>query len=91
MLGDINPDKFYTIDECVDYLNDKYLTTFDEVTFMIAYRFLEANKIHIDLPSQQVVKGSSELERLMNKYDDEADAFVGQGSYSEPDQTRLGM
>lgn len=91
VFSDLNPSSFYTIDECVDAINNKYLTAFDETTFMIAYRFLEANKIHIDLPSQQVVKGGSELERLMSKYDNEADAFVGQGSSDMSERTKLGM
>lgn len=91
VFSDLNPSSFYTIDECVDAINDKYLTAFDETTFMIAYRFLEANKIHIDLPSQQVIKGGSELERLMSKYDDSTDAFTGQESNPVPGQTRLGI
>lgn len=73
VFTEINPGRFATIDECVDAINDKYLTAFDEQTFMIAYRFLEANKVHIDLPSQTVFRGDSELERLMHKYDEEAE------------------
>lgn len=86
VLTEINPGRFATIDECVDAINDKYLTAFDEQTFMIAYRFLEANKVHIDLPSHTVLKGDSDLEKLMHKYDEEAETgyngFVtGEGSY----------
>lgn len=73
VFTEINPGRFATIDECVDAINDKYLTAFDEQTFMIAYRFLEANKVHIDLPSHTVLRGDSELERLMHKYDEEAE------------------
>lgn len=86
VFTEINPGRFATIDECVDAINDKYLTAFDEQTFMIAYRFLEANKVHIKLPSHTVLKGDSELDRLMHKYDEEAEngynGFVtGESSY----------
>ncbi len=73
VFTDINPGRFATIDECIDAINDKYLTSFDDFTFMIAYRFLEANRIHIDLPSQDVIYGGSELDRLMHKYDEESE------------------
>ncbi|MCM1286782.1 MAG: hypothetical protein NC240_00625 [Clostridium sp.] len=79
VFTEINPGRFATIDECVDAINDKYLTAFDEQTFMIAYRFLEANKVHIKLPSHTVLKGDSELDRLMHKYDEETEEGYAAG------------
>lgn len=49
-------------------LNNKFLTRFDDVTFMIAYRFLEANGYEYDVRMGGVVRNEDEAERLSRKY-----------------------
>lgn len=60
---------FSTIDECVTRINNRYMSEFDESTFMIAYRFLEANGRKYELPHAGIVRNDSEIESLMDKYD----------------------
>lgn len=61
-------------DECIRAMNNKFLTNFDESTFMIAYRFLEANGRHFTLPTGHVLSMDgvagldSELAQLEQKY-----------------------
>lgn len=71
IFTEINPSSFASIDDCIDAINNRYYTAFDETTFMIAYRFLEMNGKKHALPRAGVSRTSSELERLMNKYDDD--------------------
>ena len=71
IFTEINPSSFATIDDCIDAINNRYYTAFDETTFMIAYRFLEVNGKKHSLPNSGVARTSSELERLMRKYDDD--------------------
>lgn len=70
IFREVNPGEFATIDECVDAINNKFLASFDETTFMIAYRFLEANGRNYELPSSGIIRNESELERLQRKYDE---------------------
>lgn len=60
---------FYSIDECIEYINNRYMTNFNDVSFMIAYRFLEENGKTYRLPSMGIVKATSEIDRLTEKYD----------------------
>jgi hypothetical protein len=55
----------------VDAINKRYLTSFDETTFMIAYNFLNANDRKHELPRAGATKMYSELDSLMSKYDKE--------------------
>lgn len=65
----IDISSFYTIDECIGYINNRYMTNFNDVSFMIAYRFLEENGKTYKLPSMGILKATSEIERLAEKYD----------------------
>jgi len=58
------------IGECVKMVNDKYLTNFDELSFMLAFRFLEKNERYHRLPGARVNTGYSELEELTKKYEE---------------------
>lgn len=71
IIGQIHPEKFSSVEECVRAINDTYFTAFDETTFMIAYRFLEANNIKYQLPHMDLVRSDSVLEQLKSKYDQE--------------------
>lgn len=74
IFRDINPGDYTTIDDCIDAINQRYLTAFDDSTFMIAYRFLEANGRHYELPHLGVMRNESDIDRLKHKYDATPDA-----------------
>lgn len=71
IFQEIDVMQYANIDECIDAINNRYMTAFDETTFMIAYRFLQKNGKKHKLPTQGIVRTESELERLMSKYDEE--------------------
>lgn len=73
---EIDPASYGSIDRCIDAINNKYLTYFDEATFMIAYRFLEANGYKYALPSASILRNESDLDKLQRKYDQASDASV---------------
>lgn len=72
IFGQIHPEKYASVDDCVRAINDTYFTLFDETTFMIAYRFLEANNIKYPMPHVDLVRSDSVLDQLKAKYDQEA-------------------
>lgn len=74
IFGQIHPEKYASVDDCVRAINDTYFTLFDETTFMIAYRFLEANNIKYPMPHVDLVRSDSVLDQLKAKYDQEAAA-----------------
>lgn len=73
IFGQIHPEKFASVDDCVKAINDTYFTAFDETTFMIAYRFLQANNIVYPMPHIDLVRTDTVLEQLKAKYDREAE------------------
>lgn len=50
-------------------INDKFYTEFDDVPFMIAYRFLERHGKKYDLGNKKVLKYESETDILAKKYE----------------------
>lgn len=60
---------FYSQDDAIREMNDKFFTDFNDLSFMIAYRFLEANGRKYDLTRKSVVKNESETDILARKYD----------------------
>ncbi len=60
---------FYSQDDAIRSMNDKFFTDFNDLSFMIAYRFLEANGRKYDLTKKSVVKNESETDILARKYD----------------------
>lgn len=59
----------YSQDEAIHEMNDKFFTDFNDISFMIAYRFLEANGRKYNLPRSSVVRNESETDILARKYD----------------------
>ena len=49
-------------------MNDKFFTDFNEISFMIAYRFLEANGRKYNLARKNVVTNEDEIAELEKKY-----------------------
>lgn len=53
-------------------INNKFMTNFDDISFMIAYRFLEANGKKYQLGKVHILKTDEELSDLKEKYDNMA-------------------
>ncbi len=49
-------------------MNARYLTNFDDVTFMIAYRFLQSEGRDYDIGNGTIVKNEDKIETLARKY-----------------------
>ncbi|MBR6222242.1 MAG: hypothetical protein IKQ71_02260 [Lachnospiraceae bacterium] len=69
VFREVNPASFSSIGQCINAINDKYLTAFDETTFMIAWKYLNANGHKYELPRVQAMKAESEIDRLMHQYE----------------------
>ena len=58
-----------TVEERVRRVNDRYFTRFNEMSFMIAYRFLQRKGRTYNLSRPDLVKNvDQELEEVMKKY-----------------------
>lgn len=53
----------------ISQINNTYMTNFDDISFMIAYRFLEANGRKYKLGEVEILKADEELSDLKKKYD----------------------
>ena len=60
-----------TIADKIEKVNSKFLTSFDDISFMIAYRFLEDKVLKHKLGEIDVIRNYSEIEKLLEKYKDE--------------------
>lgn len=89
IFRDINPGKYTTTDECIEAINQRYLTAFDDSTFMIAYRFLEANGRHYELPHLGVMRNESDIDKLKHKYDATPNADKNAASTAGTARTRV--
>ena len=58
-----------TVPEAIWQINSKYYTQFDESSFMIAYRFMEQKGKRYRLNLNDVVKGVSDIDDLLSKYE----------------------
>lgn len=54
--------------EKVAKINSRFLTNFDDVTFMLAHRYLESKGYKHELKSQELVVNESEIDSLLEKY-----------------------
>lgn len=52
-------------------VNNKFMTNFDDTSFMLAWRFLEENGIHHELGSVKIMDADGELEALKRKYSED--------------------
>ncbi len=59
-----------SIEECVNYVNNRYFTSFDEMTFMIAWRFLQQKGREHKMTQPDLVRNvDNDLEELEKKYE----------------------
>lgn len=56
------------LSEKIRQVNTKFFTSFDDVSFMIAYRFLESKGKHHNLGNADIVRGDAQLDELLEKY-----------------------
>ena len=61
----------------ISHINNTYMTNFDDISFMIAYRFLESNGHKYNLGEVEILKTDDELSKLRKKYDEEAQGMQG--------------
>lgn len=74
-LGDMS------LDEKIKTINEKYFASFNRVTYMIAYRFLEYQGFKHKLDSVEAFKYQDEMDRLKGKYDDYFSEFSKSTTY----------
>lgn len=86
VFDSINMKKYVDIDACIEEVNSRFYTNFDETTFMLAYRFMEANGRSYKLPEFGVSQYESEIDKLKRKYDDEGASGV---SYESDNRVKL--
>ncbi|MBP5192803.1 MAG: hypothetical protein J6Z74_05615 [Eubacterium sp.] len=60
---------YYSVDEMIKDVNNMFLVNFDEMTFMIAHKFLKQSGFEFELPQIGVMKNMSEIDRLAEQYD----------------------
>lgn len=57
------------LSEKIRAVNDKFYASFDDVSFMIAYRFLESKGKKHDLGRSGIVREDADIDELLHKYD----------------------
>lgn len=57
-----------SVEECIKKINNKFFTNFDDPAFMVAYRFLQQNGRQYALPHAGVMKFTSEMDELKQRY-----------------------
>ena len=57
-----------SVSEKISRINHKYLSNFDDVTYMIAYRFMEKKGIRHSMDNQDLVQNETEIDELLKKY-----------------------
>ncbi|MBR1674501.1 MAG: hypothetical protein IJ703_06025 [Eubacterium sp.] len=70
IFREIDPKSCFSVEECIEKINNKYMTRFDEKTFMEAYRFLQKHHHNFKLPGadRTILRNESEVDRLAEKY-----------------------
>lgn len=58
-----------SIEQRISSINSKFMTNFDEITYMIAYRYLESLGLHHELDKTQVNRVDNTFDDLVSKYD----------------------
>ncbi len=66
----ITAKSYYSIDEMIKDVNNRYLVNFNEMTFMIAHKFLKQNGHDFELPRIGVTRVESDVEKLAREYDE---------------------
>lgn len=62
---------YSSVDSYIEYINNKYLTFFDDASFHMAFKFLQSKGKKYELPSTMIIRNESDMDRLMRKYDED--------------------
>ncbi len=76
LLKEIDPSSYTSLEECIYDINNKYYCVLDETTFMMMYRLLQASGRYHKLPTSNLIRHESDIDRLKKKYDETANADV---------------
>ena len=68
IFSSINLAEYNTPAWDIEKINNEFLTNFDDVTFMIAYRFLERNGKTFELGRPEVISAKDDIDNLKAKY-----------------------
>ena len=69
VFSDVCNESSLTIDQAIRRINEKYLTNFDETTFMIAYRYMESKGKKYSFAFNQVLNTQEDIDELLSKYE----------------------
>ena len=69
VFSDVCNESTLTIDQAIRKINEKYLTNFDETTFMIAYRYMESKGKKYSFAFNQVLNTREDIDELLQKYE----------------------
>lgn len=58
-----------SIDQRIEKINSHFMTNFDEITYMIAYRYLESLGLHHVLDKTELNKNDNDFDDLIHKYE----------------------
>lgn len=58
-----------TLAEKIAHVNDKFYASFDDISFMIAYRYLEEKGKKHDLSGADIIRDDEEIDNLLKKYE----------------------
>lgn len=68
VFGGVQMEAGVSYDRSIAQMNEKFFTGFDDLSFMIAYRFLESHGKKYSLGNDRVISADQELEDLAKKY-----------------------
>lgn len=78
IFKEVDPKNYVSIESCVQEINNRFMTNFDELTFSVAHRFLAENGYVYAMPHYEVQSSKSEMDKLKEKYDNEMRAGSAQ-------------
>ena len=76
-----------SLERRIEMINSKFLTNFDDITYMIAYRYLEVMGYHHELEKTQLNRIDGTFDDLVAKYDSMSTEEVDAGLAEVAEQT----
>ena len=70
ILTELPPGDFLTIDSAIEETNRRFFTLFDETTYMIMFRYMQAKGMKLEIPNGLHKTQESEADRLAREYDE---------------------
>ena len=76
LLLEVQPSSYSSLEECIEDINNKYFCALDETTFMMIFRLLQVSGKYHKLPTSNLIRHETDIDRLKRKYDETSDADV---------------